>query len=103
MMRARASRRTALGTFMSPVRWAAWGTRQQRANCKPDGAFRISSSGGADGFISQFDSTLTVERAGSFGGAADETLTDMALDDSGNILATGRYQGTVDFDPTSGV
>lgn len=80
------------------------GTFEGRANFNTDGgSYRISSSGGADGFISEFDSSMTFKGAGSFGGAQSETLTDMALDDSGNILATGRYQGLVDFDPMTGV
>jgi hypothetical protein len=77
------------------------GTFRQRANFNPDGTFKISSSGGADGFISEFNSDMVFQRAGSFGGPLDEQLTDMALDGVGNILATGRYQGTVDFDPDS--
>jgi hypothetical protein len=77
------------------------GTFQQRANFNPDGTFKISSSGGADGFISEFDSGMVFQRAGSFGGPLDEQINDMALDGVGNIVATGRYQGTVDFDPSS--
>jgi hypothetical protein len=79
------------------------GTFEQRANFNPDGTFRISSSGGKDGFVSEFDANMVFKGAGSFGGSMDETLQDMALDGAGNILATGRYQGTVDFDPSSGV
>jgi hypothetical protein len=77
------------------------GTFRKRANFNPDGTFTIGSSGGADGFINEFDKNMTFQRAGSFGGPLDEQVNDMALDSSGDILATGRYEGTVDFDPNS--
>lgn len=79
------------------------GSFQGRANFNPDGRFRISSSGGDDGFITALDAAGAFQWAGSFGGSGDEAVADMALDDSGNVLATGRYSGTVDFDPTQGV
>ncbi|MDB5319016.1 MAG: uncharacterized protein JWN40_647 [Phycisphaerales bacterium] len=79
------------------------GIFQGRANFNPDGRFVISSSGGNDGFITALDSAGVFQWAGSFGGSGNETLADVALDDLGNVLATGSYQGTVDFDPTQGV
>jgi hypothetical protein len=74
-----------------------------RSNFNSDGSFRISSGGARDGYIAALDTDGTFQWAGSFGGTGSETLEDMALDPSGNVLATGRYNGVVDFDPTHGV
>ena len=74
-----------------------------RSNFNSDGVFRISSSGARDGYIAALDTDGTFQWAGSFGGTGSETLQDMALDDNLNVVATGRYNGVVDFDPTHGV
>ena len=74
-----------------------------RSNFNSDGVFRISSSGARDGYLAALDTDGTFLWAGSFGGTGSETLRDMALDDNLNVLATGRYNGVVDFDPTHGV
>ena len=74
-----------------------------RSNFNSDGVFRISSSGSRDGYIAALDTDGTFLWAGSFGGTGSETLQDMALDDNLNVVATGRYNGVVDFDPTHGV
>src|SRR4051812_28133336 len=36
------------------------------------------------------------------GGVGTEQANDVATDASGNVYVTGQYQGTVDFDPSSG-
>jgi hypothetical protein len=79
------------------------GTFAQRANFDPNGTFSIGNSGGADGFIVALTSVGVFRWAGSFGGTGDDTLRDLALDGSNNVLATGRYFGSVDFDPSHGV
>jgi hypothetical protein len=81
------------------------GTFDTRADFNPGrGVFSIGNSGGADGYLVELDNTGAFKWAGSFAGNNDETLTDVAIDLSGNVLATGRYDGTVDFDPSkSGV
>jgi hypothetical protein len=73
------------------------------SNFNSDGAYRIISSGARDGYITALDTDGSFQWAGSFGGTGSETLHDMAVDPSGNVLATGRYNGVVDFDPTHGV
>lgn len=77
------------------------GTFKARANFDPNGTFTIGNSGGADGFIVALDSTGVFRWAGSFGGSGDDTIIDLAADDSGNVVATGHYFGTVDFDPAN--
>lgn len=79
------------------------GTFKARANFDPNGTFTIGNSGGTDGFIVALDSAGAFRWAGSFGGPSDDTTNDLAVDDSGNVLATGRYLGSVDFDPSKGV
>ncbi len=66
---------------------------------KLGGGFTIGNSGGADGYMVALDSAGAFRWAGSFTGGSDQKLADMALDGGGNILASGRYGGTVDFDP----
>lgn len=78
------------------------GTFKARANFDPNGAFSIGNSGGSDGFLLALDSIGTFRWAGSFGGSGDDTISDLAVDDSGNVVATGHYFGTVDFDPGHG-
>jgi hypothetical protein len=79
------------------------GTFSQRCNFDPNGTFTIGNSGGADGFIVALTSAGVFRWAGSFSGAGDDTLRDLALDGSDNVIATGRYFGSVDFDPSNAV
>lgn len=78
------------------------GTFKARANFNPNGVYSIGNSGGSDGFISALDSAGLFRWAGSFAGSSDDGTSDLAVDDSGNVLATGRYLGSVDFDPGHG-
>jgi hypothetical protein len=75
------------------------GTFAGRANFNPNGSFRISSSGGLDGFLVGLDPSGAFQWAGSFGSSGDESLADVTIDDADNVIATGRYLGTVDFNP----
>jgi len=78
------------------------GTFKARANFNPNGSFSIGNSGGTDGYVVSLNRDGLFLYAGSFGGGGDDTTNDLAVDDSGNIVATGRYLGTVDFDPGHG-
>lgn len=76
------------------------GTFKGRGNFDPNGTFNIGNAGGTDGFIESLDSAGTLRWVGSFGGGGDDTINDLAVDDSGNVVATGHYISQVDFDPS---
>lgn len=78
------------------------GTFSGRANFDPNGDFSIGSGSGSDGYIVALNSAGNFRWAGSFGGGSGQQLTDLAVDDSGSVLATGVYLGTADFDPGHG-
>lgn len=64
----------------------------------------LSSFGGTDGFISKLDATGTFVWAVQIGGSASpDECTALAIDASGNLLITGSFKGTVDFDPGVGI
>jgi hypothetical protein len=68
-----------------------------------DGTANLVSSGGNDLFISKFDSAgifLWAQRIGSNGADGGASIT---FDSTGNIVFTGYFTGTVDFDPSVGV
>lgn len=61
------------------------------------------SNGGADVFISKFNSYGDLIWALTWGGSDSDFGSDISIDDSGNIYITGSFQATVDFDPGIGV
>lgn len=61
-----------------------------------------SSNGMKDAFLLQLSSSGSFSWAKTFGGSGDDFVYAMDLDASGNILLTGSYRGSVDFDPGSG-
>ena len=69
------------------------------------GTFNLTSNGGEDFFTLKLDNSGNFEWASATGGAVGivEESSSIALDDSGNTYMTGRYMGTVDFDPGTGV
>ena len=67
------------------------------------GAFSLSSAGDSDAFVTKLDASGTLEWARRFGGTGSDFALDIVVDNSGNILTTGRYSSTVDFDPGSAV
>jgi hypothetical protein len=66
------------------------------------GIVNLTSNGGADVFIQKLTSSGNLVWAKSFGGTLNELGSFLAIDGSGNLYATGYFQGTVDFDPGSG-
>lgn len=58
--------------------------------------------GSGDGFLASYGADGAFRWSGSFLGINSKTVADLALDDAGNVLATGQYSGTVDFDPRKG-
>lgn len=59
--------------------------------------------GASDIFVAKYDPQGNFIWAKTFGGVGIESCRDMTLDAFGNLLITGVYQGTSDFDPNGGV
>jgi hypothetical protein len=68
----------------------------------PGGGDPHTSNGGADVFLSKFDSLGNFEWARTWGGSAYDEGRGVATNGSGNVYATGYFQGTVDFNPEGG-
>jgi hypothetical protein len=68
------------------------------------GTTNLTSAGQADVFVSKLDPSgnlLWAKRFGGSGAAVDIGLS-IAVDSTGNVYTTGRFEGTVDFDPGAG-
>lgn len=59
------------------------------------GGQQLTSAGGSDGFIAQFDTNGNLVWAQSVGDAADQSVTAVATDMSGNVFVTGVFAGTI--------
>ncbi len=64
-----------------------------------------SMTAGTDGdmFIAKYNTNGELVWASKVGGSFFDVGADVELDGSGNLLVTGRFNGTVDFDPGNGV
>jgi hypothetical protein len=62
----------------------------------------VTSYGMQDVVICKYAATGAFVWARSIGGPGRDYITDIALDPSGNIFATGYFNGTADFDPGPG-
>jgi hypothetical protein len=81
------------------------GRFQMTADFDPGvGVFNLVSNGDYDIFISKLDANGNFVWAKSMGSsiALDESGTEMKIDGNGNLLITGYFTGTVDFDPGIG-
>jgi len=67
-----------------------------------DGVANLTSAGSNDIFISKFDSTGRHLWAKRIGGSGADRGMNIAVDTSGNVLTSGFFTGTVDFDPGAG-
>lgn len=63
------------------------------------GTTSLTSAGGRDIFISKLDAGGNFAWAKRIGGSLDDQATGISVDSSGNIVTTGVFTGTVDFDP----
>jgi hypothetical protein len=66
------------------------------------GTVNSTSNGGTDVFIQKLTSSGNLVLAKSFGGTLNDVGTSISLDATGNVYTTGRFHGTVNFDPGSG-
>ncbi|MDX2173170.1 MAG: T9SS type A sorting domain-containing protein [Bacteroidota bacterium] len=65
--------------------------------------YTLSSSGASDACILKLDNANNFNWALGFGGSnSTDVVTNIKTDASFNVIATGQYNGTVDFDPGVG-
>jgi hypothetical protein len=67
------------------------------------GVTNLVSEGASDGFISKLDSNGDFLWVKQIAGPGFNPIMSLNLDDSGNILTTGFFQETTDFDPGTSV
>ncbi len=66
------------------------------------GTANLSSVGQFDVFVQKLDASGNYQWARSFGSSLNDVGQSVAVDASGNVYTTGRFRGTVDFDPGAG-
>jgi len=64
--------------------------------------YLLTSNGRFDIFITKVDATGHLIWAKQFGGSRDDVANGIAIDALGNVLTTGSFRDTVDFDPGPG-
>jgi len=73
-------------------------------NPDPVGEYHKSAIGGSDIYLSQFPTTSNyLVTAPTFGGLGDDRGRGVVVDAGGDILLTGSFEGTADFDPLPGL
>ena len=65
--------------------------------------FNLNSAGFLDMFLSKLDTDGNLVWAKRTGGTGADYGLNIALDSTGNIYSTGRFRGTVDFNPGAGI
>lgn len=71
-------------------------------NFDPNGGMTwLSSAGNIDAFVQKLDPMGNLEWATSMGGYSHDWGYDITVDASGASYVTGRFEGTVDFNPSS--
>ncbi|MGB2868664.1 MAG: T9SS type A sorting domain-containing protein [Bacteroidota bacterium] len=67
------------------------------------GTTNLTSSGGFDIFLAQYDNTGALQFAYGFGQTTDDYALGLAVDgNGGDIYVIGKFEGTVDFNPLAG-
>ena len=67
------------------------------------GIYTVTSAGSDDGFIAKYDASGNFIAVYTFSNNLNCKVYAIDIDNSGNILATGNFNGTVDFDPMATV
>jgi hypothetical protein len=79
------------------------GTFRETADFDPGpGTFNLVAAGDRDIFVSKLDATGALVWAISFGSTGNDEGLGIATDTAGNVYVTGKFEGTVDFDPGAG-
>lgn len=80
------------------------GTFQNTVDFDPGaGTANLTSNGGADTYILMLDPNGIFGWVKRVGGTADDAASSIDVDNSGNILVSGFFRNTTDFDPNAGV
>ena len=66
------------------------------------GTTNLTSAGGVESYVSKLNAAGDLLWAKSFGGTGTDLANSAAIDGSGNVYITGRFQATADFDPGAG-
>lgn len=66
------------------------------------GVTELTSAGSNDIYVTKLDTNGTLIWARSMGGAYNDGVLGIAVDDAGNVYTTGGFCGTADFDPGAG-
>ncbi len=67
------------------------------------GTFNLTSAGSADAYVTKLDSSGNLVWAIRFGDSGIDIGSSLSLDNTGAIVCTGWFLGTIDADPGSGV
>ena len=70
-------------------------------NMNPNGtAYNLSSSSSfADGFVAKYDTNENLVWAKDIGGSSEDKILDCTVDNAGSVYVTGKFTGSVDFNP----
>jgi hypothetical protein len=63
------------------------------------GTYTMSTSGNSDIFVTKLDAAGNLVWARKMGGSNSDYVYSLTLDGSGNVLTTGEFYNTADFDP----
>jgi hypothetical protein len=67
------------------------------------GITKLTSAGEYDAFVAKYDHDNNLIWARRMGGTGTDFSHAMALDSSGNVVITGTFEGTADFNPGPGI
>ena len=62
-----------------------------------------TSVGPNDWYIAGYDQTGSIQSVFAVGGNGSDVAPRIAVDDGGNLLVTGGFNGTLDLDPGAGL